>query len=111
MKEESCEHDRMLDSVLNGDWSNSVPGSRKTNSIGSQKGADGKVSGGQPGQVQGRQRLGWMDAVKVALGKREMTVEAARQCAKDQKEWRATALGADSQTCLKLSVSQDLYVS
>ena len=29
-----------------------------------------------------------MDGVKVALGKRGMTVEAARQCAKDRKEWR-----------------------
>ena len=34
-------------------------------------------------------RLGWMDGVKVALGNRGMTVEAARQCAKDRKEWRA----------------------
>ena len=31
----------------------------------------------------------WMDGVKVALGNRGMTVEAARQCAKDWKEWRA----------------------
>ena len=30
-----------------------------------------------------------MDGVKVALGNRGMTVEAARQCAKDWKEWRA----------------------
>ena len=30
-------------------------------------------------------RLGWMDSVKVALGNRGMTVEAA----KDRKEWRA----------------------
>ena len=29
------------------------------------------------GQVQGRPRLGWMDDVKVALGNRGMTVEAA----------------------------------
>ena len=41
------------------------------------------------GRVRGRQRLGWMDGVKVALGNRGMTVEAARQCAKDRKEWRA----------------------
>ena len=34
-------------------------------------------------------RLGWMDGVKVALGNRGMTVDAARQCAKDRKEWRA----------------------
>ena len=27
--------------------------------------------------------------MKVALGNRGMTVEAARQCAKDRKEWRA----------------------
>ena len=45
-----------------------------------------EVSGGG---VRGRPRLGWMDGVKVALGNRGMTVEAARQCAKDRKEWRA----------------------
>ena len=39
--------------------------------------------------VRGRLRLGWMDGVKVALGNREMTVEAARQCAEDRKAWRA----------------------
>ena len=33
-----------------------------------------EVSGGR---VRGRPRLGWMDGVKVALGNREMTVEAA----------------------------------
>ena len=41
------------------------------------------------GRVRGRPRLGWMDDVKVALGNRGMTVEAARQCEKDWKEWRA----------------------
>ena len=30
-----------------------------------------------------------MDGVKVAVGGRRMTVEAARQCTKDRKEWRA----------------------
>ena len=40
-------------------------------------------------RVRGRPRLGWMDGVKVALGNRGMTVEAARQCAKDRKAWRA----------------------
>ena len=40
-------------------------------------------------RVRGRPRLGWMDGVNLALGKRGMTVEAARQCAKDRKEWRA----------------------
>ena len=35
-----------------------------------------KVSGGR---AQGRLRLGWIDGVKVALGNRGMTVEAARQ--------------------------------
>ena len=41
------------------------------------------------GRVRGRPRLGWMDGMKVALGIRGMTVEAARQCEKDRKEWRA----------------------
>ena len=45
-----------------------------------------EVSGGR---VRGRPRLGWMDGVKVALGNRGMTAEAARQCAKDRKAWRA----------------------
>ena len=40
------------------------------------------------GRVQGRQSLGWIDGVKVALGSRGMTVEAAIQCAKDMKVWR-----------------------
>ena len=44
-------------------------------------------SGG--GRVLGRPRLGGMDGVKVALGNRGMTVEAARQRAKDPEEWRA----------------------
>ena len=35
-----------------------------------------EVSGGW---VRGRPRLGWMDGVKVVLGSRGMTVEAARQ--------------------------------
>ena len=43
-----------------------------------------KVSGGRG---RGRPWLGWMDGVKVALGNRGMTVEAARQCAKERKEW------------------------
>ena len=45
-----------------------------------------EVSGGR---VRGRPRLGWMNGVKVALGNGGMTVEAARQSAKDRKEWRA----------------------
>ena len=45
-----------------------------------------EVSGGR---VRGRPRLGWMDGVQVALGNRRITMEAARQCVKDRKEWRA----------------------
>ena len=45
-----------------------------------------EVSGGL---VRVRTRLGWMDAVKVALGNRGMTAEDVRQGAKDRKEWRA----------------------
>ena len=41
------------------------------------------------GRVRGRPKLGWMVGVKVALGNKGMTVEAARQSAKDWKEWRA----------------------
>ena len=44
-----------------------------------------EVSGGR---VRGRPTSGSMDGVKVALGNRGMTVEAARQCAKNRKEWR-----------------------
>ena len=45
-----------------------------------------EVSGGR---IRGRPKLGWMDGVKVALGKSGMTVEAAPQCAKGRKECRA----------------------
>ena len=45
-----------------------------------------EVSGGR---VRGRSRLDWMDGVKVTSGSRGMTVEAARQCAKDRKKYRA----------------------
>ena len=45
-----------------------------------------EVSGGQ---VRGRQRLGWMDDMKVALGNKRMMVEVAQQCSKDRKECRA----------------------
>ena len=44
-----------------------------------------EVSGGRE---RGKPRLGWMDGVKVALGNRGMTLEAARQ-ANDRKEYRA----------------------
>ena len=44
------------------------------------------VSGGR---VRERPTLGWMDGMKMALGNRGMTVAAARQCAKDRKEWGA----------------------
>ena len=41
------------------------------------------VSGGR---VRDRLRVGWMDGVKVVLGNRGVTVEAARQYTKDRKE-------------------------
>ena len=37
------------------------------------------------GRVRGRPRLGWMDGVKVALGNRGMTVEAARKIGKSEE--------------------------
>ena len=53
-------------------------------------------------RVQGRPRLGWMDGVKVALSNRGMTVEAARQCARDWKEWRALGMSFTRPICLAL---------
>ena len=41
------------------------------------------------GRVRGRQRLGWMVGVKVALDNLGMTVKAAPQCPKDWKKWKA----------------------
>ena len=43
-----------------------------------------EVSGGR---VRGRPRLGLMDGVKVALGNRGMTVEAARKIRKSGEPW------------------------
>ena len=43
-----------------------------------------EVSGGR---VRERPRLGWMDSVKVALGNRGMTVEAARKIGKSGVPW------------------------
>ena len=37
-------------------------------------------------RVRGRPRFGWMDDVKMALGSRGITVEAARHCSKDIKK-------------------------
>ena len=41
-----------------------------------------EVSGGR---VQGRQRLGWMDGVKMVLGNKGMTVETARKIGKSEE--------------------------
>ena len=41
------------------------------------------MAGVSGGRVRGRPKLGWMDGVKVAVGNRGMTVEAARRCAKE----------------------------
>ena len=43
-----------------------------------------EVSGGK---VRWRPSLGWMDGVKVALGNRRMTVEAARKIGKNGEPW------------------------
>ena len=52
-----------------------------------QKGVDGR-SQWRAGTRETEVRLdGWCELV--ALGKKGMTVEAARQCAKDRIEWRA----------------------
>ena len=44
------------------------------------------------GRVRGRLRLSWMDGVKVVLGNKGMTVEAAQQYAKNRKKRRALVL-------------------
>ena len=41
------------------------------------------------GRLRGGPWSGWMDGVKVALGNKRVTVEAARQYAKYRIEWRA----------------------
>ena len=41
------------------------------------------------GRVRGRPRFCWMEGVKVALGRRGMTVKAARRCARESNEWKA----------------------
>ena len=38
-------------------------------------------------RVRGRPRLGWIDGVKVGLGNRGMTVEAARRIGKSGEPW------------------------
>ena len=43
-----------------------------------------EVSGGRG---RGRPRLSWMDGVKIALGNRGMTVEAARKTEKSGEPW------------------------
>ena len=43
-----------------------------------------EVSGGR---LLGRPSLGWMDGVKMALGNRGMTVEAARKIGKSGEPW------------------------
>ena len=41
------------------------------------------------GRVRCRPRLGWMDGVKMALGRRGMTLQTGRQCATDRNKFRA----------------------
>ena len=40
--------------------------------------------------ARGRPRVGWMDGVKVALNKRGMDVDEAKERARNRNEWRAT---------------------
>ena len=50
---------------------------------------EGCMAGVSRGRVRVRPRFGWMDGEKVALGNRELTVEASWQFENDSKEWRA----------------------
>ena len=51
------------------------------------------------GWVRGRQRLGWMDVVKVALSNRGLTVEAARQCTKIGKSGESWYIVTEGVSC------------
>ena len=45
-------------------------------------------------EVSGRRpKFGWMDDVKQALGRRDMSVEEARVRAMDRREWRMVVNG------------------
>ena len=49
-----------------------------------------EVSGRRP---IGKPRFGWMDCVKQALGRRDTSVEEARVCALNRREWRMVVNG------------------
>ena len=49
-----------------------------------------EVSGRRP---SGRPKFGWMDGVKQALGRREMSVEEAKVRALERREWRMVVNG------------------
>ena len=49
-----------------------------------------EVSGRRPIR---RPKVGWKDAVKKTLGKRDMSVEEARVRAMDKREWRMVVNG------------------
>ena len=49
-----------------------------------------EVSGRRP---RGRPKIGWMDDVKQALGRRYMSVEEARVRTMDKREWRVVVNG------------------
>lgn len=38
--------------------------------------------------MRGRPRFGWMDGVRRALNERGVSVEEAKECARDRSEWR-----------------------
>ena len=52
---------------------------------------------------------GWRDGVKMALGNRGVTVEAARQCAKDRKAWRALVKLNEFHTAILFLLGPDFF--
>ena len=42
---------------------------------------------------RGRPKFGWMDGLKHALGRRDISVEVARQRTMDRREWRMIVNG------------------
>ena len=51
---------------------------------------ESEVSGSRP---RGRPKFDWMDGVKQALGRRDISVELARERDMDRREWRMTVNG------------------
>ena len=46
-------------------------------------------------RCRGRPRRGWMDGVKGELSKRSLTIQEAKECVHDRREWHSVCRGND----------------